>query len=598
MPVLKNLETGLAEDLPQEVANSALTSGTHEIPLVSPQGEHGSAKPEDAAQLVQQGYRQPKTEELVKDLSTAKHSSTLEKVQTGIEGLAHGVLGPVADVMSEAFEIPQEDIAARQEINPGIHAAAEATGLIGAALAGVGLGGALNKIGAIAKASKDASFIAKVAATAGRGAIENAVFQAQDEVSKMIQNDPNQTAESAIANVGMSGLLGAGIGGGLGGVGASWNAFMGSKAGKFLEDFKGMTKQHLGLENGPQYSDKQMSPFAKPDIFMPNAKGYPEVDFASTPGGKVANALIRNGLEEQIAGAIGAVGGSSMGHPILGYLFGKNTITPMIKKILPAIMRPILDSETSGTGLKSAVNYAMNAIKGENAIGKASAAIFGEASDDISSVSEKDREKLKEQLSELSNDPNKLLEVGKETGYYMPEHAQALANTAVKNVQYLQSLKPIVAPKAPLDSPRETNKVEDATYNRALDIAQSPLIVTKAIKDGSLTIKDIGHLKTMYPALYNSLTQKITAQMIDKKTDKGSIPYKTRLGLSAFLGQPLDSSMSSMAIMASQGQGMTQQQAQQPKNGTASKNMNKLDKLPEQFNTMVNSREAYRAGRH
>lgn len=594
MPVLKNLDTGLSEDLPKEVADSALASGTHEVPLINPQGEHGSAKLEDASALMQQGYRQPKTEELKEDLSTTAHTNTSNQIAASIEGLGRGVLGPASDAILQATGVDPEDIRKREEIYSGTHGIAEAAGLVSSGLAGVGLGGALNKLGSVARAGKDASFIAKVAASAGRGAIENAAFQAQDEVSKLIQNDPAQTAESAISNVGMSALLGAGIGGGLGAVPASWDALMDSKAGKFIGDFTGRVREHLDIPN-PTPAVEPTSIY-KSDIFgegMP----HPGASFEGTPGGKAADALIRNGLSEQIAGSIGAVGGSSIGHPILGYLFGKNTITPLIEKILPAIMRPLLNTEASGVGLKSAVGYAMQAIKGQNALNKAAASVFGESTH-IEDPTDKDRRQLKEQLEKLETNQEALLDTGKHVGTYMPAHAQAMAETAVRNSQYLNGLKPIVAPTSPLDEPRTPNASEEAHYNRALDIAQSPMIVTKAIKDGSLTIADIKHIKTMYPSLYTSLSQKLVSNLIDKKTDKAAIPYKTKLGLSAFLGQPLDSSMSPLAITASQSMGMQPAQPPQPKNGSAPKNMNKLDKLPQQSNTMTGSREAYRSSRH
>lgn len=591
MPILKNLESGLAEDVPQE----ALQQGTHEVPLISPSGEQGSSKLEDANDLIKEGYRQPNNEEMKDMLSTASHTGVGHQIAAGIEGLGRGVIGPVSDELALQNGSTEEDLKKHQEIYPGTSTAAETIGLIGSGLRGVGLGGALNKLGSVVKVSKDASFIAKVAATAGRGAIENAAFQAQDEVSKLIQNDPAQTAESAISNVGMSALLGAGVGGGLGAVPASWNSLMDGKAGKFIGDFTGRVREHLDIPN-PTPAVEPTSIY-KSDIFGEGIP-HPGASFEGTAGGKAADALIRNGLSEQIAGSIGAVGGSSIGHPILGYLFGKNTITPLIEKILPAIMRPLLDTEASGVGLKSAVGYAMQAIKGQNTLNKAAASVFGESTH-IEDPTDKDRRQLKEQLEKLETNQEALLDTGKHVGTYMPAHAQAMAETAVRNSQYLNSLKPIVAPTLPLDEPRTPNASEEAHYNRALDIAQSPMIVTKAIKDGSLTIADIQHLKTMYPSLYTSLSQKLVSNLIDKKTDKAAIPYKTKLGLSAFLGQPLDSSMSPLAILASQSMGMQPAQPpQQPKNGSAPKNMNKLDKLPQQSNTMTGSREAYRSSRH
>ncbi len=597
MPVLLNKESGLAEDLPQDVANSALASGTHEIPLVSPQGEQGSAKPEDAASLVSQGYKQPKSEELKDMLSTVSHTGVGHQIAAGIEGLGRGVMGPISDELAIAGGSTPEDLRKHQEVYPATSGIAETAGLLGSAIKGVGLGGALSKAGQVAQVSKDAAFIAKAASAVGQGAIEGALYQAQNETSKMIQQDAAQTAETALTNIGMAAVLGGAISGAGSGTSALWDAARASKAGKFLSDAKGMAREHLGIEAVPEFNTtNNTSPFYKSDVFKEGTP-YPSIDYSTTAGGKVVNSLIRNGLVEQVAGAIGAAGGSAIHHPILGYLFGKNTIGPMIEKALPAIIKPLLTTEESVPGLQATVKYTMNAIRGDNLVNKAAASVFGAEAQQSDTTSFKEREKLKEHLETLQNEPQHLFNVGKDLGHYLPDHAQNLAEAATRNVQYLQSLKPHVAGQAPLDNDRKLNSVEEAIYNRALDIAQNPLIITRAIKDGSLTVNDIGHLKTMYPNLYQSLNQKITNKLIDAKTDKSAIPYKTKLSISAFMGQPLDSSMMPNSIAASQGQGMSQQQMMQPKNGTT-KNMNKLDKLPQQSATMTGAREAYRTSRH
>ncbi len=598
MPVLFNKESGLAEDLPQEVANSALASGTHEIPVISPKGEQGSVAPEAVSELVQQGYRQPKTEELKDMLSTAAHTGVEQQITAGVEGLGRGVLGPASDVILKATGVDPEDIRKREEVYPATHAIAEGAGLIGGTLGGKGLGALISKAGQVAQVSKDAAFIAKAASAIGQGAIEGALFQASNETSKMIQQDPAQTSDTAIANIRMAALLGGAISGTVSGTSALWDATRASKAGQFIADAKGMAKQHLGIKSEPQFSENPTSPFYRGDALQGEGLAYPESDYSKTAGGKMVNALIRNGLVEQASGAVGAAVGSAAHHPIIGYLFGKNTIAPMIEKALPAIIRPLLETEGSAAGLKAAVGYTMNAIKGENLLNKAAASVFGEAQQESDTTSYKEREKLKEHLETLQNEPQHLFNVGKDLGHYMPDHAQALAQTTANTVQYLQSLKPHTAGQAPLDEERKLSPIEEAIYNRALDIAQNPLIITNAIKNGTLTTNDIGHIKTMYPSLYSALNQKITSQLIDKKTDKSAIPYHTKLAISAFMGQPLDSSMLPNAIMASQGQGQTQQAMQQPKIGTAPKNMNKLDKISDQSNTMTGSREQYRSSRH
>ena len=50
-----------------------------------------------------------------------------------------------------------------------------------------------------------------------RGATETALLGAGNEVSKLITEDPGQSVDSAISDIGLSGLIGGGLGAGFGG---------------------------------------------------------------------------------------------------------------------------------------------------------------------------------------------------------------------------------------------------------------------------------------------------------------------------------------------------------------------------------------------
>jgi hypothetical protein len=116
-------------------------------------------------------------------------------------------------------------------------------------------------------------------------------------------------------------------------------------------------------------------------------------------------------------------------------------------------------------------------------------------------------------------------------------------------MQYLAQLKPHPQFISPLDKTMPVDPIAQARYNRALDIANNPAIVLQHIKDGTLKVTDIQDLKTMYPAVYQGIVQKVSNSMAE---NRGSIPYKTRIGLSLLVGQPVDSSMSPNAIRSAQ----------------------------------------------
>ena len=234
MPVLFNKETGLAEQLPDnDAASQALAAGSHELPLVGPDGKIGSASRENAINLISQGYKQPDKARQAQLLATAKHSTGVEQAKTFAEGAAEGAtFGLSAGVERAALGNAEEQIN-RREANPGTHMAGQMTGLVGSSLTGVGEGALLAKAGAAVAAKVapklGASVLGRVGTAAVRSGIENAMFQSGDEAAKALVSDPNQTAETALAAVGMSALIGAGVGGGLGATSESWKMLRGQK---------------------------------------------------------------------------------------------------------------------------------------------------------------------------------------------------------------------------------------------------------------------------------------------------------------------------------------------------------------------------------
>ncbi len=205
---------------------------------------------------------------------------------------------------------------------------------------------------------------------------------------------------------------------------------------------------------------------------------------------------------------------------------------------------------------------------------------------------------LKKQIDTALKDPSAMLDAGGQAGHYLPQHGAAIGAAAVRNLGYLSTLRPNLDPLGPLDSVRVASKTEDAKYNRALDIAQAPLIVVDAIKKGELTIEDMQHIKTMYPELSNRISEKLTAELIKHKTDGGSIPYKTKMSLSAWAHQPLDSSMSQQSIAATQMTYAPMAPPMPPGRGTPAKAASSLNKIGASNMTLQQSRAASKTAGH
>lgn len=237
--------------------------------------------------------------------------------------------------------------------------------------------------------------------------------------------------------------------------------------------------------------------------------------------------------------------------------------------------------------INNAVSLGQSTVKGWKTTAKAVKGVFEAGKDTLPSnviplITK--REKLAKLVEEYNKNPDKLFQIGDNNP--VEEYGQAFAATSSRAVQYLNTLRPDIDPKSPLDAKMPANSTQTAAYNRALDIAQQPLVVLQHIKDGQLTPQDVVTLKTIYPGLYDQLSQKLTNQMMNQVHKGETIPYQTRIGLSMFLGQALDSSLTSVGITSAQPS--QEQQAQREMStgkAPAASSMKGLEKMPQQYRT-------------
>jgi len=143
-----------------------------------------------------------------------------------------------------------------------------------------------------------------------------------------------------------------------------------------------------------------------------------------------------------------------------------------------------------------------------------------------------------------------------------------------------------------LDKEEPPTPVEISRYNRALTIAQQPASVFQHIKDGTLQASDIEDLHNMYPNVYQHMQQIVTNEMMAAKGAGTTIPYKTRIGLSLFLGHPVDASMTPQAIQAAQ-----PQSTQQPSSAGKPKPAKVSEKQAKSYQTSSQAAESDRGRR-
>lgn len=279
---------------------------------------------------------------------------------------------------------------------------------------------------------------------------------------------------------------------------------------------------------------------------------------------------------------------SLQGHPLVGSV-GKTNLSAILQRL----GQPMVERPTHPAAFRGAVDYIHSAIKGGERLDGMVNSLIGSGGEK-SPVEKKERESLKEKMAELRDNPEELFEVGGSLGHYLPEHHAALSATAATATDYLNGLEPVQKQAGPLDEPSPPDPLAQAKHDRALDIAHQPLVTLQRVKEGTLLPQDVQTIKTIYPKLYQAMSQKMMARIIDAKSKKEFIPYAQRLSMSLFLGEPLDFTMTpaaAQAIMSSAAVQQAQKQAQPGKGKPSAQAMNQINKTDELYALPTERRE-------
>jgi hypothetical protein len=252
--------------------------------------------------------------------------------------------------------------------------------------------------------------------------------------------------------------------------------------------------------------------------------------------------------------------------------------------------------------------YSSRVKKGQKAIEQGVGSLFDPSiKHEVEPVSEKESQSIKDyvdnggafqEAQDFHNQSAQMLAKGGQVGRVedplsslLPEHNLALNGAKSRVSGYLNSVKPQEPPKLAFDA-KSSQKPLHKEYDRAVTLAARPLSILKQIKDGSLTPTHLKHFASLYPELHDHLGKQMTGE-ITKAQLAGKRPsYRTRQGLSLFLGTPLDSSFTPANIMASQATFHQQTSSPQPpaptknKKGTAT-----LTKASEQYETSSQAAE-------
>ncbi len=542
-----------------------------------------------------------------------KYDSTGQTMLAGAEGVAQGIAGPLATLAeTKLLGIDPADISGRAEASPVAHGVGEAVGLGAGLMTGTGVGGLTAKVALkILPKVEQASFLAKAGTAALRGALESGVFAGSDEISKAMlgQGEALPAVASHIAQAGALGLFAGGLFGGIEGAVTSKSATkalealeakkLGTRARSFMA---GLGTAVEAAKEGDEVGAAALLRTAKQNVsdktaFSAGAKFFDE-------GMSGASKSLAHGVIDPLGGAIGgkiggipgAIGGYKLASEYISKHLASVIQQPLNKAaqgvVYPALIKALSDGR--GENLYDILNYSTKIAKGAVKINthvgnlfKAGVAPLSEA------VSESDRDKVKDYLEAggIDNQVQSALQgqgfaEGGEVGLASPESnpvsslypEQSMMTAAVKGrvSGYLNSIRPDENPsKLPFDS-APNSRMQEKSYERAIDLAVEPLSVLDHVKAGTLTFDHMKHFTQMYPELHQHLSEKITERISQAQLDEEKPAYTVRQSLSLFLGTPLDSTMTPSSLQSIQSMYAGKQAEQQAQTQSQSKAKSKV----------------------
>jgi hypothetical protein len=501
-----------------------------------------------------------------------KYGGAGEQVLAAGEGLANTLTGGLYSVAAakadEALGLDPSYHEHVREENPVSYGA----GQVGGILTGAGAIKGAAALGETAAAELGGGLATKFG-------VENALFTLGDQISKSVSQNPD-SIQTAALHVGLSGILGAGAGKILGKASELWMSKFGEEAEGFAKGFTDNLKSKSSIQEGPipGFPPAPGTPLFKEAVEEAAAPMAPK---GSKLGQKVSDFLSKkavNAVSEGVADAAGAFLGHGLGIPggsFVGGMLGHQFLKPILTQSLPALLKPLIQGEASGTGLRAAFQAVNSIVKGDALLSKAAKAVFETSSADMQGLSlepdDKTISQLREHLNDLEGHPEALMNVGGDIGHYMPGHQTALAATTQNAVDYLNSQKPRDIQPGLLNKPMQPSKSQESAYNRTLAIAEQPLSVLQRLHDGTLSGKDVADLHALYPAIAPQIIQRVQTHMIEHMSKEKVVPFKLRRGLSLLTGQPIDSTFTQPSMAAAQAVHMPAQPPQQAQGKASAK---------------------------
>lgn len=294
-------------------------------------------------------------------------------------------------------------------------------------------------------------------------------------------------------------------------------------------------------------------------------KSFPK-DF--NPSGTAAEVNLTHQFSS-IASYGTALMGVATGNPVMA--LGGLAASPIGQKAISASMKKMIEHLGPGSSGKVGALAMLEKMNGKftnqiaskskdlfNFDTKTAAAIGGSILAGIVGKKDDEHDNISKQLTEYSNNPEKLInDLSAQTQPlhdYAPNVAMSLQKTAARQTAFLQSKLPQMpktGPMGPKLNPSLSQKTVFANYVNTLD---NPLHVFDKIKEGSMIPADLEALSNVMPKTLQQMQQSVYSAMVNHIDKNGveNIPNGLKVQLSLFLGQDMDSSMSPQSIAANQ----------------------------------------------
>lgn len=209
--------------------------------------------------------------------------------------------------------------------------------------------------------------------------------------------------------------------------------------------------------------------------------------------------------------------------------------------------------------LKTLMNLDKIGIKSDNGMKDKVESLFKKgarplATKSLSVLSSSDYKKHTEEIVENANNPDVMAEKLTKSTARLYEHAPNLSDSfklqIVKTNNFLASKVPQPQQIGPFKENFEPSESQISEFNRYYSVVHDPMVAFEQIKNGTLLPETVETLSSVYPKLYNQMKIEVMNKLSSKEEE--SIPYSTKLSVSAFVGESLDRSLLPQTILANQ----------------------------------------------